>query len=442
MSATDELVSFVYGLDPSWLSQQLLQHTSWVILDLVGATIAGTRTEMARASIGFAYDQYKSGPATVVGSEQPLCVIGASWANGIAASALDLDEGHRLAMGHPAATVVPASLAVAESSGATGLDFLAAVVVGYEVAVRSSIARIPAYKEHQYSSGIWGVLGSAAAAGKLLGLDKEGFQSALGNAASHGPFPPAGPAANYSMAKEVIGWAGMTGCAAALLAQQGFVGPRNVMDYSGRWDTKRLVKGLGDPKLFAILSGYFKPYAVCRWAHAPIDATIALAQQENLRESEIDRIVVDTFGEGTRLLDYAPVTVVAAQFSIPFALALAVRYHHVGLAHVSDTNLRDPDLLRLAGKVEVTIDPKLNRLYPEKTGARVTIHTSRGRFQASVDYPLGSPENPLSEDDLVAKYRSLTVTIVGEETSRRIMEAILALPQARDVTTLAKLLRF
>ncbi len=442
MSATDILVSFVRRLDPSSLAGEVLHRASCVILDLVGAAVAGTRTEMARAGVRFAYDQYQPGPATVIGSRRPLCVLGATWANGIAGSALDLDEGHRLAMGHPAAAVVPACLAVAESMGATGLEFLAAVVVGYEVAVRSSAARVPAYKDRQYSSGIWGVLGSAAAAGKLMGLDEEGLQSALGNAASHGPFPPAGPAANYSMAKEVIGWAGMTGCAAALLARQGFVGPRDVMDYSGRWDTEDLVCNLGDPASYAILSGYFKPYAVCRWAHAPIDATIALAQQEGLRPHEIDRIVVETFYEGTRLLDYAPETIVAAQFSIPFALALALRYRQVGLAQMSEANLHDPDLLRLAGTVEVMVDPELDRLYPAKTAARVTLHTRRGRFQASVDYPLGSPENPLSENDLAAKYRSLTVDALGEVTSRRLQEAILALPQARDVTALAHLLRF
>jgi len=442
VSATDVLVSFVRQLDPSSLREPTLHRTCWIMLDLVGVAVAGAHTEMARAATRFAYDQYQPGPATVIGSGSPLCVLGATWTNGIAASALDLDEGHRLAMGHPAAAVVPACLAVAESVGATGPELLAAVVAGYEVAVRSSIARVPTYKDRQYSSGIWGVLGSAAAAGKLLGLDEEGLQSALGNAASHGPFPPAGPAANYSMAKEVIGWAGMTGCAAALLAQQGFMGPRDVMDYSGRWDTELLVRDLGDPDSYAVLGGYFKLYAVCRWAHAPIDAILTLVQREDLRPDEIHRVVVETFYEGTRLLDYAPETVIAAQFSIPFAVALAIRYHEVGLSEVSEANLRDPDLLSLARQVEVVVDPELDRLYPEETAARVTLHTRRGSFRATVHYPLGSPENPLSEDQLEGKFRSLTADALGEATSRQLQEAILALPRAESVTTLTRLLRF
>lgn len=277
MSATGELVAFVRRLEPAGLSDRLLHQASRCVLDLVGVAVAGTRTPMTEISSRFAYDQYGPGKATVIGSRRPMSVMGAAWVNCSAASALDMDDGHRLAMGHPGAAVIPAALAVAETTGATGREFLAAVVAGYEVAVRCSVASVPWYKERMYSSGIWGVFGAAAAAGKLLGFDEARLQSAFGNAASHGSFPPGGLQANYSMVKEVIGWAGMTGCAAALLAQGGFIGPEDVMDYSGRWDTTQLVDGLGDPERYAILGTYFKPYAVCRWAHSSVDAVLELA---------------------------------------------------------------------------------------------------------------------------------------------------------------------
>jgi 2-methylcitrate dehydratase PrpD len=442
VSATHELVSFVCRLAPEELSEQVLGHACHIVLDLLGAAVAGARTPMAQAGLRFAHSQFRPGPASVIGSPDPLSPSGASWSNGIAASALDIDEGHRLAMGHPAATVVPAGLAIAESVKASGADFLAAVVAGYEVSVRASVARVPTYKDRQYSSGIWGVLGAAAAAGKLLGLDEDGLQSALGTAASHGPFPPAGPDANYSMAKEVIGWAGMTGCSAALLAEGGFTGPRNVLDYSGRWNTSDLIEGLGNEAPLAILSAYFKPYAVCRWAHAPIDATIRLAKEHDLQPHEVERVIVETFYEGTRLLDYAPETVVAAQFSIPFALALALSYRQLNPAQVSERNLRDPGLLQLARKVEVTVDQELNRLYPTQTAARVTIETSRGRFQDRVDSPRGSPDNPLTEDELLAKFHVLAAPVVGDHGADRIRDAVLGLPALQDITALTGLLRF
>ncbi len=442
MSATGALVSFVRSLDPTHLSDGVLHQASRCVLDLVGVAIAGARTPMTQISARFAYDHFASGKCTVIGSHRPLSIPGAAWVNCNAASALDLDDGHRLAMGHPGAAVIPAALAVAETAGATGREFLAAIVAGYEVAVRTSVARVPWYKDRMYSSGIWGVFGAAAAAGKLLGFDEVTLQSAIGNAASHGAFPPGGLQANYSMVKEVIGWAGMTGCAAALLAQQGFIGPEDVMDYSGRWDTAQLVDGLGDAHRYAILTTYFKPYAVCRWAHSSVDAVLELIGRHGLRHDEIQRILVETFYEVTRLVNYAPRNSIAAQFSIPFALAVALMYRRIEPEDVSQENLQKPEILNLARKVEVVVDPEINSQFPAKTIARVTMHTARGQFQTTVEYPRGNPENPLSDDELRAKFRSLTTTIVGEKTCEKLQAAILDLAQGRDVTSLTQVLAF
>lgn len=442
MSATGELASFVCRLDPGGLSDPVLRQAGRSILDLTGVAIAGTRTPMAEIGARFGYEQFASGKCTLIGSRRPLNATGAAWVNCNAASALDLDDGHRMAMGHPGAAVIPAALAIAETTGATGQEFLSAVVAGYEVAVRASVARVSWYKDRLYSSGIWGVFGAAVAAGKLLGLDEAGLQSAIGNAASHGPFPPGGLQANYSMVKEVIGWAGMTGCAAALLAQQGFIGPEDVMDYSGRWDTAQLTDGLGDPNRYAILGSYFKPYAVCRWAHSSVDAVLDLAARNGLQPQEIQKILVETFYEVTRLVNYAPRNAIAAQFSIPFALAVALHHGRIAPEDVSQENLERPEILELARKVEVVVDPEINSQFPAKTVARVTIESGGGSFQATVEYPRGNPENPLSDEDLKAKFRSLTTRIVGEKICEKLQAAVSDLPSASDVTSLTQLLAF
>ncbi len=442
MSATGELASFVSGLDSARLSDRVLHQASRCVLDLLGVAIAGTRTPMAEICARFGADHFAPGKCTVIGSRQPLSPPGAAWVNCNAGSALDLDDGNRLAMGHPGAAVIPAALAVAESAGASGREFLAALVAGYEVAVRASVARVHWYKDRMYSSGIWGVFGAAAAAGKLLGFDEATLQSALGNAASHGSFPPGGLQANYSMVKEVIGWAGMTGCAAALLAQQGFIGPEDVMDYSGRWDAARLVEGLGEPDRYAILETYFKPYAVCRWAHSAVDAVLELLARHDLRPDEVQKILVETFYEVTRLVNYTPRNAIAAQFSIPFALAIALLHRRIAPEDVSEENLRKPEVLELAQRVGVVVDPEINSQFPAKTIARVTMHTSRGVFEATVEYPRGNPENPLSDADLETKFRSLTVGVIGEQMAARLEAAVFDLPHARDVASLTQLLAF
>lgn len=442
MSATSKLVSFVCRLDPEALPAPVLDQAVRCVLDLVGVAVAGTRTPMGEISAGFAHEQFAAGGATVIGSRRPLAVAGATWANGTYASALDMDDGNRLAMGHPGASVVPAALAIAEEVGASGREFLAALVAGYEVAVRASAARVPWYKDKMYSTGIWGVFGAAAAAGKLLKLDEATLQSALGTAGSHGAFPPGGLQANHAMVKETIAWSGMTGVSAALLARQNFLGPADFLDYSGRWDTSALIAGLGELDASAILGTYFKPYAVCRWAHAAVDGVLELERRHRIRIADIESIDVETFWEVTRLANDRPSNTIAAQFSIQFALAVALLHGRISPAEVSEASIRDPAVLALARKVKVSVDDALDRQFPAKTMARVTIRARGGDYGTTVEYPRGNPENPLSDAELEAKFDLLTRDVIGEARSGQLRAAIADLPRARNVRELTRLLQY
>ena len=442
MSATGKLVSFVCGLDSDALPPAVVAQAVRCVLDLTGVAIAGRRTPMSLISARFASEQYAAGRSTVIGSVRPSSVTGATWANASFASALDMDDGNRMAMGHPGACVIPAALAVAEDRGASGKAFLAAIVAGYEVAVRASAARVPWYKERMYSTGIWGVFGAAAAAGKLLALDDATLQSALGIAGSHGAFPPGGLQANHAMVKETIPWSAMTGVASAWLARQEFIGPPDFLDYTERWDLSALVAGLGDAGRYAILDTYFKPYAVCRWAHAAVDAALELKARHALAAGDVDSILVETFWEVTRLANAEPGNTIAAQFSIQFALAVALLYDRITPAEVTDAHIRDPRILALARKVDVSVDDELNRQFPAKTMARVTIRAGRDEYRTTVEYPRGNPENPLEDAELDAKFARLTHDSIGEGRSRELRAAIRDLPDAKDVSAFAQLLRY
>jgi len=442
MSATSRLASFVCELDSAALPPATVGHAARCVLDLTGVAIAGTKTPMASISASFAQRQFAPGNATVIGSQKSLSVTGATWVNGSCASALDMGDGNRIAMGHPGASIIPAAIAVAEQTGVSGRQFLAALVAGYEVAVRASAARVPWYKDEMYSTGIWGIFGATAAAGKLLGFDEATLQSAFGIAGSHGAFPPGGLQANHAMVKETIAWSGMGGVSAALLAQENFVGPADFLDYSSRWDTSSLVAGLGEPDAYAIANTYFKPYAVCRWAHAAVDAVLELKQRHALRAGDIAAIEVETFSAVTRLANYSPRNTIAAQFSIPFALAVALLHDRIGPAEVSDANLQDAVVLDLARKVRVSVDEALDRQFPAKTMARVTIRTPASVYRTSVEYPRGNPENPLSDQELDAKFALLTRDIIGEQRSVALRAAIHDLPHATDIRGFTELLRY
>ncbi|HYL81752.1 MAG TPA: hypothetical protein VEU07_13115, partial [Candidatus Acidoferrum sp.] len=150
----------------------------------------------------------------------------------------------------------------------------------------------------------------------------------------------------------------------------------------------------------------------------------------------------ETFYEVTRLVNYAPRNAIAAQFRIPFALSVALHHGRIAPEDVSQENLARPEILALARKVEVVVDPEINGQFPAKTIARVTIESGGGSFQATVEYPRGNPENPLSDEDLRAKFRSLTTKIVGEKVCDKLQTAIVGLPSAPDVTSLTQLLAF
>jgi 2-methylcitrate dehydratase PrpD len=329
---------------------------------------------------------------------------------------------------------------VAETTRANGRDFLTAVVAGYEVAVRVSVSMRPDYRAGRYSTGIWGGFGSVAAVGKLLKLDQRTFQDALGVFAAHGPSPPGGDFLHESMVKESIAWAGATGCASALLARQGFAGPSDALDRSRRYDPNQLVKGLGGE--YAILRTYFKPYASCRWSHPAIDGVLALLKDNHLRLEEIKEIHIEGFQPITMLVDYTPASTVAAQYSIPFSVALALSHGGIGPGELTEAKLRDARLLELAGKVKVSVDPELDRLFPEQTAMRATLRTQQGDFTTTVEYPKGDPANPLSDAELEEKFYGLTVEVMGEERSRGLKEAVEHLHQMEDIKDLAQLLAF
>jgi len=440
MSATGELIAFIQNLDYVLLSDEVIAQAKRCVLDLLGVAIAGSRTDMAKVSTGFAPRQFGPGNATLIGSSLKLNEVGATWANGTCASALDMDDGHRLAMGHPGAAVIPTALAVAETSGASGRDFLTGIVAGYEIAVRVSTAMLPDYRAGRYSTGIWGGFGSVAAAGVLLGFDRRAFQDALGIVATYGPSPPRGAFLHDSMVKETIAWAGVTGCAAVFLAQEGFTGPEDVLDKSGRYDTAKLVKNLGQE--YAILKTYFKPYASCRWSHSAIDGVLKLAREHELQPGDIEKIHVEGFQATTMLVDYKPVNTVAAQYSIPFSIALALSYGRIGPAELTEANLQAPELLALAERVAVSVTPEIDQFFPEKAAARVTLHTARGNFTTTVHYPKGDPSNPLSDTELTEKFRWLTVEVVGEELSQQLIEIVAHLEHVDSVKALTRLLSF
>ncbi|MGI8861805.1 MAG: MmgE/PrpD family protein [Gaiellaceae bacterium] len=238
-----------------------------LLRDFVAVSIAGRPTPTACIAADYATAVHPGDAATALLDGRKLAAPGAAWANGVLANALDFDDGHRLVKGHPGANVIPAALAVAEASGASTEQLLAAIAVGYEVALRAGIHLHTRSLEY-HASGAWGALGAATAAARLLGCDQAQTQHALGLAEYHAPIAlMPRSVSDPAMTKDACGWGAFLGVSSALLAARGFTALSS--EYLGETGAA----GLGER--WHILDVYVKQFPCCRWSHPAIAAGLA-----------------------------------------------------------------------------------------------------------------------------------------------------------------------
>jgi 2-methylcitrate dehydratase PrpD len=435
----ETLAEFALGLRPEDIPAATVETVQRCFLDLTAAAAAGAGSDSAR--IAWESTAGLSGPGSsgVWFRGQRRQAASAAFANSAAASALDIDDGHRAAGGHPGAAVIPAVLAVAQEVQAEWPEALAAVVAGYEVGVRVSAARDFGALD-TLSTGRWCAYGVAAAAGRLRRLDARRTAEAMALA---GVWSPGLSAAGYSRvmgnhAKEGIPWATLTGLWAAELAAAGFTGPLDILDHRGYYDPEKMLEGLGAS--FAVDAVYFKPYACCRWIHCALDGLRELMQADNLAAGDIQAVEVHTFERALRLNNYPdPGTIEAAQYSLPFCAAVAAVEGPEGLLPLREPLLHRPDIVALAGRVALHVDPALDRLFPEMTAARVVVRTAAGRFEAVCRHALGDPARPMDWRMLVEKFRKLTRESLTEKRRQNLIQAAATLPQ-RGFGPLAELL--
>ena len=397
------------------------------ILDLVAAALAGHSTSGARAARQAAPSIWGAGEAPAWFTPTRLPVVGAAFANAAAASMLDLDDGHRAAAGHPGAAIIPAVLAAAHGRDISVERLLTAIVLGYEIAIRVGASR-DLSRVDTLVSGRWVGQGVAAAVAWLRKLDAQQIAQAMAIAGTSAP--GLGPVA-YSRVmgnhlKEGIAWATATGLASVDLAAAGFTAPIDLLDNPALFDHRALTAGLGqDWKIEKI---YFKPYSCCRWVHAAIEAARALQASHAIDARSIDRIKVETFSRTLQLNNEPrPRTLEAAQYSVPFCLALALLEGEASLLPMTERALANRAITTLAERISVELAPDLDAMFPGRVPARVEIGAHDQIYSSTVLAPKGEPSNPMTEAELVAKFRTLTTPVLGVARTRLLLSAIRAI---------------
>ncbi len=394
------------------------------VLDLMTAAIVGHGSVGGRAARTAALAIFGKGPAASWFSSDSLTVPGAAFANAAVSSMLDLDDGHRAAAGHPGASIIPAVLAAGEAEGAGAERVLTAIVLGYEVAVRIAAAR-DLDSLDTLVTGPWCGQGAAAAVAWLRGLPPAEIAQAIAIA---GASAPNLAAVGYSRimgnhVKEGIAWATATGLAAVDLAAAGFTGPSDLFDNARLFEPTTLAEGWG--KSWLIETVYFKPYSCCRWAHAAIDALRAVMTEHGVRPGAIQSLTVKTFARALSLNnETAPTTLESAQYSLPFCIALAALRGQDALLPLREASLGDPEVLALAERVRLEVDPDLNALFSRAVPATLVLTTPEREVTQTVVKPRGEADNPMDRIDLAAKLRTASRDLLGPEDCSAFIEAV------------------
>ncbi|MEM6548381.1 MAG: MmgE/PrpD family protein [Pseudomonadota bacterium] len=414
-----------FTLDPAPMIPDSARETAAMLLiDTVAVAAGAAALDAGRIARETALALYGSGSADwqarIMFDGRRASLAGAAFAAASQIDNLDAHDGLNSTKGHIGCAVVPTIFACAERLPAlTAREALDAMVIGYEVSARAAVA-LHATVSDYHTSGAWNALGVAAVACRLLGGDTQALRHALGIAEYHGPRSQMmREIDNPTMLHDGSGIGALTGMTAAVMALKGFHGAPAITVTAP--EVAHLWADLGSD--WTIERNYIKPYPVCRWAHAAIDAVAALQAEHGFSAEEVASVQIRSFAEAVRLFAGMPDTTSRAQYSLPFAVATMLVHGRIGPQHVAGDGLSDPAVAALLPLISAAVDPAHDTAFPAHRRADVVV-TLRGgqRFEAFCVDARGGPEAPLSRDECAGKIRDFAAPTLGVERA----EALLA----------------
>jgi 2-methylcitrate dehydratase PrpD len=431
------------------LPPAVVAHAKLQLLDTLGAMLVASAPKYPASRIIMRFVKELGGVAesSLVGQGLKTSCVNAALANATLGYYCDVEPHHVGAILHGPAVIVPTSLAVGERQRVDGKRFLAATILGVEVATRVSYAFDPValYDRGFHPTAICGAFGAAAAAGYLLRLTPERQAVALGLAMQQacGLLAWANDPTEHSRPLNP-GLAARNGVTAACLARSGFGGPPTPFEgkydaftaFSGSAHTDALLDGWGER--FHLPELAFKRYSSCAFTHPGLDAILGLAEDEKLRAADVERIVLRFPKNGAHMIDANPLKSHRAQYILPVGLV----FGRVIIDDILFDRQRHPEVARLSASMTLVHDPALDAHYPERYSSIVELYLKDGRtLTRRVEHARGTLENPLTPADVRAKYARLTRPIVPPSRARAIMTLVDEIEGARDLTRLGTLLR-
>ncbi len=449
-SLTERLAGYWSGARYEDLPQPVVAMAKSVLLDTLAVGVRGAESEAAAATrkgISSALE-CSSGSASLWGTQLSLPPSAAALVNGTASHAYEFDDFG--GCGHSGAVVVPAVCAMAERVHADGRSVLMALAAGYDVAARVTLGA-GGYRAHNdlgwHSTGTCGTFGAAAGAARVMGLDADRFTSALGITGSFAGGVWAFLVDGAMTKRFHPGRASENGVSSALLAESGLVGPRYILEaawggffgtYAGTVATPdATVEALG--REFRILQSGQKPYPCCRGLHSSVEALLDLMQEHKFGGDDIERMIVH--GADRTVRQFAKrevVTLLDAQFSMPYSLGVVAATGRAGLDEFHPPRAGDARVRALMDRVEIVPDRKLGP-YDEPD---LEVRGRNGQvWLRHVPLPRGAPARRLEGEHLLRKDEAVAVPIIGQRQFDALHEAVMTLEKCADFRQVTALLR-
>lgn len=413
-----------------------------LLIDYLGVALAGSQTDSGRIAGDFALGMGGVPEATLIGRADRVPAVHAAFANAVSEHSIELDDVDDEALFHYGPPVYSATLAVAQATNAGGAETLAAALAGCEMMNRLSRATNPSLRDRGFhTTPTCGVFGAAVASGRLLGLSPDQMMSALGLAGAQA----SGLMEMYgtSMQKRINpGPAARNGVTAAMLASRGYTGADTIIEgqrgfaaaFADSFDASQLTAGLGSDVPVTV---EYKPYSSARPIHNAIDCALEIRLKHGVSLAEIDSVIVHRH---PLWADYhvinEPRTYHEAQVSLPYSVAVAFADGAALPGQYADTRLSDQEVMRVSRMVKIEKDESLKR----GVSCRIIVTTRSGtEYVSEVDYPKGSAQNPLSDDDLVDKFCMLAGAALKPEQADRLAKKVWNAEQIDDINHLIAL---
>ena len=433
MNLTDSFLAIIFELRRQPVSKKDEALIRSYLLDTIGVSLAGAADLNVKEGSLLRLLGGK-GDIKAIGRKEGCSMADAIFLNGLSSHFLELDDGVRYGVIHPSAPLFSALIPLAIANRVSWQDFLQGSICGYETSIRLASAMQPThYSMGYHPTATCCTIGTAVGIAVMMGWEdsvvKDAFSAACVSASgSLKVLEDVSQIKPYNCAK-----AALNGYMSAMLAKAGFAGPSDALDGDAGF-LKMHSTGYNEDVLtgkrdFLYLEKiYQKPYASCRHTHPEIEACFKIRQMEGFDVKEVDKVVITTYKGVIGKHDFNNIHgESSARMSIPYSAVIALWTGRAGIAEFAEPYVSNPDILDLTQRVTVLPDEELSRMVPDKRVAIVNVHMRNGNvLSEKVEYPKGEPENPLTPDEGMTKFLSMTEHAgITSERALRIFEEII-----------------